>query len=78
MSAHGPNVFVVRTARIDLRSLFLGLCRTENGLSADVDLVEDFASRVLAGFLLGAATSYEDDGFSECSIFQDDSAHMLL
>jgi hypothetical protein len=48
----------------------------QNGLPADVELLEDSQT---APWQLpaGAPTSYEDDGFSECSIFEDGSAHML-
>jgi hypothetical protein len=47
----------------------------QNGLPADVELVEDSQT---APWQLpaGTPTSYEDDGFSECSIFQDGSTHM--
>jgi hypothetical protein len=47
----------------------------QHGLPADVELVEDSQT---APWQLpaGTPTSYEDDGFSECSIFQDDSTHM--
>src|SRR5689334_14392747 len=75
MSAHGQVYSLyglhVRSA-VPLPWPVLG----QNGLSADVDLVEDSQA---ASWQLpaGAPTSYEDDGFSECSIFKDGSAHML-
>jgi hypothetical protein len=48
---------------------------SQNGLAADVELVDDSPA---APWQLSTQTpaSYEDDGFSECSIFQDGSTHM--
>jgi len=47
----------------------------QNGLAADVELVDDSQA---APWQLSTQTpvSYEDDGFSECSIFEDGSTHM--
>jgi len=46
-----------------------------NGLAADVELVEDLQTTPWP-VSTQVPTSYEDDGFSDCSMFQDGSAHM--
>ncbi len=48
----------------------------QNGLPADVELVEDSRTESWQAFDQ-ARTSHEDDGFWECSTFQDDSAHVV-